>query len=216
MGVNDNEKPVMPMSLDDDEPEIVTRSYPSQIDTKKVKKKIRCLVVDAHKGTMPRLVHKPVNVSYGQKWFVVGGMKYWIIYQGVKDFGKFYTYMTQHGNAVGCLYFKEHEEYADANQVELMTQQHAVEVFKKHKGISPKLVMIIGIIAMVAIVGLIITVMFFNNTNIALNNERAKVTNLTTEKAQLNERITTLENELANRPSNLPPPQNNGEDFLND
>lgn len=157
-------------------PEIVQKAYPSLQDTKKVKKKIRCLVLDTAKGNMPRLVYKPVNVSYGKKWFKAGGEKYWIVYSLIKDFGKYYIYMTQQGNAVGGLSFSEHEEFADANQVELMTTQHAVEVFKKNKGISQTLVIIIALVAMGAIIGLIISVTLIGGMNAQIATLKAQTT----------------------------------------
>ena len=186
------EKPTLPMGGNSDEPAEVTASYPSQIDTKKIKKKIRCLVMDIHKGSMPRLVYKPVNVNYGAKWFPVGGERYWIIYGAIKDFGKFYAYMVQHGNAVGALYYSEHEEYADANQVELMANQHAVEVFKKHKGIPMKLVLILAIAMLVAIVGVMIMVMFYQGVNQQLTNAKAQITSLQATNQGLTEQLNTI------------------------
>lgn len=158
-------------TVPDDIPEDITKSYPSALEAKKIKKPLVCylLDIDQDKKSKPTLVMKPIKVKYGAKWFDVGReQRYYINYNQIMNFGKHYAYLCQYGNAIGALSFYEYPEIAqDANQVWLMTQQHAVEVFKKHKGISPKLVMIIAIVAMIGVVGAVIS----SNVAIGLNNQ---------------------------------------------
>ena len=97
--------------------------------------------------------------------------------------------MTTEDNAVGACYLAEHMEFADANQIELMVNQHAVEVFKKHKGISPKLVMIIAVVAMIAVLIVAVLAIQLIGMNNAITNLKTQVTNLQTEN-------TTLKNKL--------------------
>ncbi len=152
-------------------PDDLVRSYPSALEAKRIKKPLICYLIDIdpNKRTKPTLVMKPIKVKYGAKWFDVGReQRYFINYNQIMNFGKHYAYLCQYGNAIGALSFYEYPEIAqDANQVWLMTNQHAVEVFKKHKGISPKLVLIIAIIAMIAVIGLVISA----NVAIGLNNQ---------------------------------------------
>jgi cell division protein FtsB len=186
---HDNEIP-------EDVPEEIVKSYPSALEAKRVKKPLICylLDIDPTKNTRPTLVMKPKKVSYGAKWFDVGrDQRYYINYQQIMNFGKHYAYLCQYGNAIGALSFYEYPEIAqDANQVYLMTNQHAVEVFKKHKGISPKLVLVIAIIAMVAVIGLVISA----NVAIGLNGQvvtkTKQVETLTATNTQLQAELNVL------------------------
>jgi len=150
-------------------PEEFNRYYPSQLEAKKIKKPLVCYLIDiSDKNARPTLVTKPIKVKYGAKWFGVGReQKYFINYNMIMNFGKRYAYLCQYGNAVGALSFHEYPEIVDANQVELMANQHAVEVFKKHKGISPKLVLIIAVVCAVAVIGLVISIQIL----LGLNNQ---------------------------------------------
>lgn len=159
MSSSDTSKPSLPSGGNEDIPEEIVKAYPSQLEAKKIKKPLICylLDVDKTKRTRPTLVTKPIKVSYGAKWFNYGGRnghRYFINYTEVMNFGKHYAYLCQFGNPVGALSFYEYPEtLTDSNQVEMMANQHAVEVFKKHKGISPKLVLIIAIIAAIGVIG---------------------------------------------------------------
>lgn len=159
------------MSEHNEPPEEFTKSYPSQLEAKSIKKPLLCYLIDIGKNpdTRPTLVIKPIKVKYGAKWFDVGrDERYFINYSQIMNFGRHYAYLCQYGNAVGALSFHEYPEIVqDANQVYLMANQHAVEVFKKHKGISPKLVMIIAIVCAIAVIGLVITA----QVAIGLNNQ---------------------------------------------
>lgn len=155
----------------EDIPEEIVKSYPSTIEAKRIKKPLVCylLDIDEEKRSRPTLVMKPIKVKYGAKWFDVGReQRYYINYSEVMNFGKHYAYLCQYGNAIGALSFYEYPEIPqDSNQVLLMTHQHAVEVFKKHKGISPKLVMVIAIVAMIGVIGTVISA----NVAIGMNNQ---------------------------------------------
>jgi hypothetical protein len=152
-------------------PEEFAKFYPSALEAKKIKKPIRCFLIDIDEATRsrPTLVMKPIKVKYGAKWFDVGReQRYYINYQQIMNFGKYYAYLCQYGNAVGALSFYEYPEIApDTNQVWLMTNQHAVEVFKKHKGISPKLLMIVCIALAIAVIGAVIS----SQIALGLNNQ---------------------------------------------
>lgn len=181
-----------------DIPEDIIRAYPSTIEAKRIKKPLICylLDIDPDKKSSPTLVMKPINVKYGAKWFDVGReQRYFINYAQIMNFGKHYAYLCQYGNAIGALSFYEYPEIAqDANQVWLMTQQHAVEVFKKHKGISPKLVMIIAIVAMIGVIGCVIA----SNVAIGLNNQvvtkNKQIETLTANNALLQQELDVLKN----------------------
>lgn len=181
-----------------DIPEDIIRAYPSTIEAKRIKKPLICylLDIDPDKKSSPTLVMKPIKVKYGAKWFDVGReQRYFINYAQIMNFGKHYAYLCQYGNAIGALSFYEYPEIAqDANQVWLMTQQHAVEVFKKHKGISPKLVMIIAIVAMIGVIGCVIA----SNVAIGLNNQvvtkNKQIETLTANNALLQQELDVLKN----------------------
>lgn len=163
--------------------------YPSQMEAKKIKKPLICYLLDIDESSngRPTLVTKPIKVKYGAKWFNLGReQRYFINYSQIMNFGKHYAYLCEYGNAVGALSFYKYPEVInDANQVELMVNQHAVEVFKKHKGISPKLVMIIAIACVIAVIGLVITVNIALGQNSQINNLKAQNTALTTENNNL-------------------------------
>lgn len=181
------------MSKDSDIPEEFVKSMPSQLEAKKVKKPLICYLIDVDKSTKrrPTLVVKPIKVRYGSKWFDVGReQRYFINYDYVMNFGKHYAYLCQYGNAVGALSFYEYPEIPqDANQVYLMTNQHAVEVFKKHKGISPKLVMIIAIVCAIAVIGLVITAQVAIGLNNQIVTKNAQLANKDATIAQLQSQI---------------------------
>lgn len=166
------------------EPEIVKEGYRQPPSNTRRQKKIKCCVVSGVDSInvdgyyMPTLVAKPVTVKYGKKWFAVNNKRYWIIYRMLKDFGKFYMYFTDVNNAVGGIKFYEHGEYADPEQVELMVNQHAVEVHKKHKGIPVKMLLIIGIALLISIVATFILV----NMVIGLNNQVIQKNTIITQK----------------------------------
>lgn len=166
--------------------------YPSALEAKRIKKPLLCYLLDVSEGNRPTMVRKPVKVKYGAKWFDIDReQRYFINYSQVMNFGKHYAYLCQYGNAVGALSFHEYPEIKqDANQVWLMTNQHAVEVFKKHKGISPKLVMVIAIACTIAIIGLVISANVAIGLNNALTAKTKQVETLTVEKSNL-----LLENE---------------------
>jgi hypothetical protein len=173
------------------EPEIVKENYRQPPDNTKKQKKIKCCVVsgvdtiEKNGYYMPTLVAKPVKVKYGQKWFVVNNKRYWIIYSMLKDFGKFYMYFTDVNNAVGGIKFYEHGEFADPDQVELMVNQHAVEVHKKHKGIPIKMLLIIGIALLVTIVLAFVLVNMVIGLNNQLGAKNTQINNLTNENKDL-------------------------------
>jgi len=166
-------------------PEEFVKSMPSQLEAKKVKKPLICYLIDIDKSnkSRPTLVMKPIKTKYGRKWFDVGReQRYFINYSQVMNFGKHYAYLCQYGNAIGALSFYEYPEIAqDANQVWLMTNQHAVEVFKKHKGISPKLVMIIAIVCAIAVIGLVITTQIALGLNTQIIAKNKQIETLTAE-----------------------------------
>jgi len=167
-------------------------SNPPTSNTKR-QKKILCIVLTAVRGAMPTLVAKPKKVSYQTRWFSRNGGTYFINKKALIDVGKHYLYMTTEDNAVGACYLAEHMEFSDANQVELMVNQHSVEVFKKHKGISQKLVLIIAIVALVgmlAVVVMVIQLIGMNNT----------ITNLKTQNTNLQTEITKLKAEISGVP----------------
>lgn len=170
--------------------------YPSALEAKKIKKPIRCFLIDIDEAThsRPTLVMKPIKVKYGAKWFDVGReQRYFINYSQLMNFGKYYAYLCQYGNAVGALSFYEYPEIApDTNQVWLMTNQHAVEVFKKHKGISPKLVMIIGIALAIAVIGLVITSQIALGLNNQVTLKTKQVETLTTQNTELRNQLNSL------------------------
>lgn len=159
---------------------------------KKGQKKITCIVLAAVRGTMPTLVAKPKKVKYGTRWFSRNDGTYFINYHALIDVGKHYLYLTVEGNAVGACYLAEHMEFADATQIDLMVDQHAVEVFKKHKGISPKLLLIIGIVLMISMVVIAILAINFIGMNNALTNEKTKSAKLTDENKVLKQQIESL------------------------
>lgn len=166
-------------------PEEISKFYPSAMEAKKIKKPLVCYLIDIDEASnkTPTLVTKPIKVKFGAKWFDIGReQRYFINYSQVMNFGKHYAYLCKYGNSVGALSFYEYPEFADANQVLMMTHQHAVEVFKKHKGISPKLVMIIAIVAAVAVIGMVIVL------NIALG-FNTQIGNLKTVNAKQAEEI---------------------------
>lgn len=173
-----------------DVPEEFTKVVPSAMEAKRIKKPLICylLDIDKTKRTRPTLVMKPIKVKYGSKWFDVGrDQRYYINYGEVMNFGKHYAYLCQYGNAIGALSFYEYPEIAqDANQVWLMTNQHAVEVFKKHKGISPRLVMIIAIVAAIAVIGVVITAQIAISQNNVITTKNKQI-------ETLNARILELE-----------------------
>lgn len=165
------------------QPELVEKYSNPPYGNKKGQKKILCIALSASKGVMPTLVSKPKKVKYGDKWFTANKGTYFINYKALIDIGKHYLYMTTEDNAVGACYLAEHMEFADSNQVELMVNQHAVEVFKKHKGIPAKLLIIIGIAMLISIVATMILAQFA----IGLNGNNAKLT--VTNKALSDENI---------------------------
>lgn len=199
---DNNNMDTLPLDGNEDIPEQVRASYPSSIDAKKISKKIKVLIVDAHKGSMPRLVFKPRIVNYGTKWVLIGNYKYWIIYDYLVDYGKFYVYTCQFGNSVGGLKYEEHMEFADGNQVELMVNQHAVEVMKKHKGISQRLFMFVVIGMVIGMVGMIIMSQFLLGMNSQINN-------LTNQ----NNNLKTQIEDLQNTSTNNNPAQNNNQNL---
>lgn len=159
-------------------------SSPPTGNTKR-QKKILCIVLTAIKGAMPTLVAKPKKVSYQSRWFSRNNGTYFINKKALIDVGKHYLYMTTEDNAVGACYLAEHMEFADANQVELMVNQHSVEAFKKHKGISPKLVLMLGIVLLIMMVVIAITVINLIGMNNTIINQKAQITNLQTENNNL-------------------------------
>ena len=163
-------------------------SSPPTGNTKR-QKKIMCIVLTAVKGAMPTLVAKPKKTSYQSRWFSVNGGTYFINKKALIDVGKHYLYLTTEDNAVGACYLAEHMEFADANQVELMVNQHAVEVFKKHKGIPPKLVMIMGIALLIAFVIVAIVVINIIGMNNTIVSEKLKNTKLTDENTKLRQQL---------------------------
>lgn len=173
------------MTTEQEIPADFAKHYPSQLEVKRIKKPLICYLLDIDPQTRsrPTLVTKPIKVKFGSKWFDVGReQRYFINYSQIMNFGKHYAYLCQYGNAVGALSFYEYPEVMnDANQVELMVNQHAVEVFKKHKGISPKLVMIIAIVAAIAVIGLVISINILMGLNTSLNNFKAENTALKAE-----------------------------------
>lgn len=175
-------KPSPPSAIE--VPEEFSKFYPSELEAKKIKKPLMCylLDVDNDKKSRPTLVTKPIKVKYGAKWFNVhgqNGQRYFINYSQIMNFGKHYAYLCQYGNPVGALSFYEYpEDLTDSNQVEMMVNQHAVEVFKKHKGISPKLVLVIAIIACIAIIGMVLAINFAMGFNAQATNYQRQVTNL--------------------------------------
>lgn len=179
-------------------PSDFNKFYPSALEAKRIKKPLLCYLLDVSEGKRPTMIRKPIKVKYGAKWFDVDReQRYFINYSQVMNFGKHYAYLCQYGNAIGALSFYEYPEIKqDANQVYLMTNQHAVEVFKKHKGISPKLVMIIAIACCIAVIGLVISA----NVAIGLNNA-------VVQKTKQVETLTTQNNELKNQLAQLGAPQ---------
>lgn len=157
-------------------PELIERYSNPPFGNKKGQKKVMCIALSASKGVMPTLVSKPKKVKYGEKWFTANKGTYFINYKALIDIGKHYLYMTTEDNAVGACYLNEHMEYADSNQVEMMVNQHSVEVFKKHKGIPMKLVLILGIAMLVAVIATMITAQFA----IASNTNNARLTTANT------------------------------------
>lgn len=156
---------------------------------KKRQKKILCIVLTAVRGAMPTLVAKPKKRKYGERWFSANKGTYFINYKALIDVGKHYLYMTTEDNAVGACYLAEHMEFADSNQVELMVNQHAVEVFKKNKGISQKVVLLIAVALMILVIVVAITVV----TLIGMNGQ---ITNLKTQNTKLQEENTLLNKQL--------------------
>lgn len=152
----------LPKDGSQDIPEEFSKNYPSELEAKKINKPliVYLLDIDKEKKTRPTLVVKPIKTKYGAKWVNRGGKngeRYFINYKMIMNFGKHYAYLCQYGNGVGALSFYEYPEFVDSNQLELMVNQHAVEVFKKHKGISQKLVIIIAIVAAIGIIGTVVT-----------------------------------------------------------
>lgn len=174
--------------------------YPSQLEVKKIKKPLICYLLDIGKdsNTRPTLVTKPIKVKYGAKWFDLGReQRYFINYSQIMNFGKHYAYLCQYGNAVGALSFHEYPDIApDTNQVYLMTNQHAVEVFKKHKGISPKLLMIIAIALCISIIGLVVASQIALGQNSVINARTKQVETLTTQNTQLTNENNNLRAQL--------------------
>lgn len=175
---------VDPYSTEPTKENIEKYSSPPTGNTKR-QKKILCIVLTAIKGAMPTLVARPKKVSYQSRWFSRNNGTYFINKKALIDVGKHYLYMTTEDNAVGACYLAEHVEFADANQIELMTNQHAVEVFKKHKGIPPKLVLILGVVLMIMMVVIAITVINLIGMNNTIINLKAQNTNLLTENNNL-------------------------------
>lgn len=163
-------------------------SSPSTGNIKR-QKKIMCIVLTAVKGAMPTLVAKPKKVKYQSRWFSVNNGTYFINKKALIDVGKHYLYMTTEDNAVGACYLAEHMEFADANQVELMVNQHAVEVFKKHKGIPPKVILILGIVLMIMMVVIAITIINLIGMNNTIVNQKTQITNLQTENSNLKQQL---------------------------
>ena len=153
----------------------------------KRQKKILCIVLTAVKGAMPTIIAKPKKVKYNSRWFGVNGCTYFINKSALIDVGKHYLYMTTEDNAVGACYLAEHQEFAESNQVELMTNQHAVEVFKKNRGISMKLVLILGIMALVAVMAVVVLAINMIGMNNAIVNQKTQITTLQTENTKLKE-----------------------------
>lgn len=174
--------------------------YPSQLEAKKIKKPLICYLLDIGKdsSSRPTLVTKPIKVKYGAKWFDLGREhRYFINYNQIMNFGKHYAYLCQYGNAVGALSFHEYPDIApDTNQVYLMTNQHAVEVFKKHKGISPKLLMIIAIALCISIIGLVVASQIALGQNSVINARTKQVETLTTQNTQLTNENNNLRAQL--------------------
>jgi cell division protein FtsB len=156
---------------------------------KKRQKKILCIVLTAVKGAMPALVAKPKKRKYGERWFSANKGTYFINYKALIDVGKHYLYMTTEDNAVGACYLAEHMEFAEANQVEMMVNQHAVEVFKKNKGISQKMVLIICVALMISVLIVAVTVVTLIGMNGTITNLKAQNTNLQAENTKLKEQI---------------------------
>jgi hypothetical protein len=161
------------------------KSYPSELERKKIKKPLICYLVDIdeNKRSRPTLVVKPIKVKYGAKWFDIGReQRYFINYDYIMNFGRHYAYFCQYGNSIGAVSFYEYPEIAqDANQVWLMTNQHAVEVFKKHKGLSPKLFMIIAIALAISVIGVVITAQVAIGQNNTIVNQKKSIDALTAE-----------------------------------
>lgn len=179
--------PTLPKTGIEDIPDEVTKYYPSELEAKKIKKPLVCYLLDVDKRDNKRatLVTKPIKVKYGSKWFNAGQQKYFINYSQIMNFGKHYAYLCQFGNSVGALSFHEYGEYVDANQVEMMVQQHSVEVFKKNKGISTKMAILLIIVAMIGVVSAMIAVQFAIGSNNAFINQKNINTNLTNENNEL-------------------------------
>jgi cell division protein FtsB len=181
-----------PRTITPTKEQIEKYSSPPTGNTKR-QKKILCIVLTAVKGAMPTIIAKPKKVKYNSRWFSVNGCTYFINKKALIDVGKHYLYMTTEDNAVGACYLAEHQEFAESNQVELMTNQHAVEVFKKHKGIPLKLLLIIGVIAMIAIMIVAITVINLIGMNQQIVNLKAQNTNLITENTSLKQQISSMD-----------------------
>jgi hypothetical protein len=173
-----------PRNITPTKEQIENYSSPPTGNTKR-QKKILCVVLTAVKGAMPTITAKPKKVKYKSRWFKANDCTYFINKKALIDVGKHYLYMTTEDNAVGACYLAEHQEFSDSNQVELMTNQHAVEVFKKHKGISPKLVLIIAVVAMIAVLAVVIMVIQLIGMNNTIVNQKTQITNLQTEITKL-------------------------------
>lgn len=194
-------KPTLPKTGNDDIPDAIAVFYPSELDAKKIKKPLMCYLLELdEKSKRATLVTKPIKVKYGEKWFTSGKMKYFINYSQVMNFGKHYAYLCRFGNAVGALSFFEYKEYSDANQVLMMTDQHAVEVMKRNKGISQKTAILLVVIAMIGMIIAFVAIQFAFGANSSLTSARTQNTNLINENNALKAEIAELREGLGVMP----------------
>lgn len=143
-------------------------------------------ILESPIGEMPTLVAKPKTVKYGTKGFYVNGKYYHIIYSYLKDFGKYYLYLTVEGNSVGGIKFDSHKEFADAEQVAKMMDYGTVNLFKQNN--LRKVMRILTILAIVLMVAVIASFILMN----VVMGQNGQITRLNAEKVTLNTQIETL------------------------
>lgn len=146
-------------------------------------------ILDSPVGEMPTLVAKPKTVKYGTHGFYVNGKYYHIIYSYLKDFGKYYLYLTVEGNSVGGIKFDSHREYADAEQVAKMMDYGTVNLFKQNN--LRKVMRILTILAIVLMVAVIASFILMN----VVMSQNGQITRLNADKIALNTQIEILKAE---------------------
>lgn len=176
-------------------------NYRHAYENVRKQKKIRCCVMNKSEqaiGETPTLVAKPQTKKYGTKFFVVNNKQYWIIYEYLKDMGKYYLYLTTEDNAVGGILFNSHKEYAEPEQVNRMLDYQTVNLFKQNNGKKlMRILLFVGIGLAICAIALTLLINVTLGLNTQVGQKNTQIERLNGDKALLEQKNLELQNKIS-------------------